>query len=427
MITRGAAFWRDGGVLIVIAASLLAIWSSLDTVITGPSQPAVAIAFVLLIACGETIRLRLPDERVQAPIGFAGALGYALITALPGGVPVHHGVPQTIAVTTLGMLIGALPHVIAGRPAEVVGMARRVLVVASIAAIFRPLVLSSSVGDWLHDYPTINVLVTACAVLLGWPLEALGVAAVDAGRRVGPFRPLFRDVLLSYPGIGAAIASTGALVALSSREIGLWALPLLSAPLLLAQLAFRRYAGIRRTQGQTIRALSRTTDVGGYTEPGHAWRVADLALAVGRDVGLPEKRLRLLQYGALMHDLGQLSLSDPIPGGSTVLLAPDERRRLAERSAEVIRQTGVPDEVAAIVEAQAEPYRRPHVPDDTEVATESRIIKVVNAYDDLVGSSQAENARLEALETLRLGMAYEYDPRVVASLVRVLERTALRA
>ncbi|MGH3491421.1 MAG: hypothetical protein ACRDP8_26310, partial [Actinopolymorphaceae bacterium] len=75
------------------------------------------------------------------------------------------------------------------------------------------------------------------------------------------------------------------------------------------------------------------------------------------------------------------------------------------------------------VEAQAEPYRRPHVRDDTEIPRESRIIKVVNAYDDLVGTATSEDARLEALESLRLGMAYEYDPKVVAVLARVLGRS----
>ena len=48
----------------------------------------------------------------------------------------------------------------------------------------------------------------------------------------------------------------------------------------------------------------------------------------------------------------------------------------------------------------------------------SRIIKAVNAYDDLVGDSRGRLRRLDALERLRLGMAYEYDPTVVESLAK---------
>src|SRR5690606_33665056 len=104
----------------------------------------------------------------------------------------------------------------------------------------------------------------------------------------------------------------------------------------------------------------------------------------------------------------------------------DERRRIAARGAAVVRQTGVVDEVAQIVEAQAEQYRRPHLGDDVDVPLESRIIKVVNAFDDLAGGSSDEDVQLNALEELRLGMAYEYDPRVVASLARILEHGAGR-
>ena len=34
-----------------------------------------------------------------------------------------------------------------------------------------------------------------------------------------------------------------------------------------------------------------------------------------------------LEYAALMHDIGQLSLTEPIPGGATVVAAPTEQRR----------------------------------------------------------------------------------------------------
>lgn len=133
--------------------------------------------------------------------------------------------------------------------------------------------------------------------------------------------------------------------------------------------------------------------------------------------------LRDLEYAALMHDIGQLSLAEPIPGGATVVAAPGDQRRIAGLGADVIRQTGVLDEVATIVDRQAEPYRRAHETDRNEVPLASRIIKAVNAYDDLVGDSVETRRRLEALERLRLGMAYEYDPTVVESLSKTVERS----
>ncbi|REF35472.1 HD-GYP domain-containing protein [Thermasporomyces composti] len=415
----------DGSAVVVACASVLTVTAVAQTAVRGLVAPMVAVTFGCLIAVGEVVRLRLPDDRVQAPIGLAAALGYALLSHLPHEGRAAHTVLQTVAVTSVGMLVGALPHALAGRATELEGIARRVIVVAGVAAVFRPFVLADDWYAWLDAHPPSCVVLTVLAVLVAWPLEAVLAAGVEASRHAGPFLALLRNELVAFFGIGAAIASTGVLIPLATWEVGLWALPLVIIPLLLAQFAYRRYARIRRTQVQTIRALSRATEVGGYTETGHARRVTELALAIGRELGLSERRLRHLQYAALMHDVGQLSLTDPIPGGATVLLAPEERRRIATLGAEVARKAAMPEEVARIVEAQAEPYRRPHLWEDSSVPLESRIIKVVNAYDDLVGTATTEDARLEALEGLRLGMAYEYDPQVVAALARVLSRSNL--
>src|SRR5271169_5060379 len=123
--------------------------------------------------------------------------------------------------------------------------------------------------------------------------------------------------------------------------MGLWALPVFVVPLLFTQFAVRRYAGIKQTYAQTIRSLSRVTEVGGYTETGHSRRVSELAMAVGRELGMSDSELVDLEYAALMHDLGQLSLTEPIPGGATVMADAGEQRHIAEMGAAVIRQTGV--------------------------------------------------------------------------------------
>jgi response regulator RpfG family c-di-GMP phosphodiesterase len=223
-------------------------------------------------------------------------------------------------------------------------------------------------------------------------------------------------------GIGSAIGATGMLIALAVGVMNLWAIPVFCAPLLLTQLSFRRFTAIRATYRQTVRSLSRTTELGGYTPEGHARRVSDLALAVGRELGLGEADLLDLEYAALMHDLGQLSLDSPVHGGATIYVDPGEQRRLAEEAAKVVRATGVPAAVAEIVERQAEPYRRPHEAIDPTLPLGARILKVANAFDDLAGDAPARDAALSALERLRHGMAYDYDPRVVEVLSGVVAR-----
>ena len=189
------------------------------------------------------------------------------------------------------------------------------------------------------------------------------------------------------------------------------------------QFAFRRYSFIKRTYQQTIRSLSRMTEVAGLTETGHASRVSDLAVAVGRELRMNEQDLEALEYAALMHDLGQLSLPHSVYNGATVLAPLAEQQEIARLGAEIIRQTAVLDTVATFVEAQANPYRS-RAGDAVEPPLGSRIIKAVNAYDDVVGDTRDSVARLRALEQLQMGIAYDYDPRVVDALDKVLSRSA---
>jgi hypothetical protein len=255
-------------------------------------------------------------------------------------------------------------------------------------------------------------------------LTAAGMAAlVRSSRLRSPFNRAFSDELRAGFVLNAAVAATAVMIALSAGVMGLWALVVFGIQMVLVQVAFKRYAGIRSTYRQTIRALSRVTEVGGYTETGHARRVCDISLAVGRELGMSESELLDLEYAALLHDIGQLSLATPIPGGATVVAAPLEQRQIAESGSTVITQTGVLDDVAEIVGLIADPYRRPHEGVEGSVPLASRIIRVVNAFDDLVGGSLESGRRFDALERLRLGMAYDYDPKVVETLSRIVERS----
>ena len=267
------------------------------------------------------------------------------------------------------------------------------------------------------------VVVAVAAALFDAALAAL----VRVGRDRTPYGAALRDELSALLGLGSAIAATGVLISLAAQIMGLWALPLFMAPLFLVQFSFRRYAAIRETYRQTIRSLSRVTEVAGYTETGHSGRVSQLCLAVGRELGMSEQDLQDLEYASLMHDLGQLSLTDPIPGGATVMVAHADQVEIARLGSSVIRQTGVLDRVADIVERQADAYRRPHEAADLTLPLASRIIKAANAYDDLVGDSRESSRRLEAIERLRLSMAYDFDPIVVQTLARVTEHAAAHA
>jgi hypothetical protein len=373
----------------------------------GVAGPRDALAFGLLIAVGEFARWgALPGEREPAPVGAAGALAYALLGE-NAGLPATHGVPQTVAVVVAAALAGAVPHVARGRGPGLDLMARRLLTVGFAAVCFQP--LWSRYGQDPY-YAALLLLLLVLTALCDAVLAALMLRA----RTRHPFGPLLRDELRALLGIGSAVCATGAVIALGVAVAGLWALPVFCVPLLLTQLSFRRFSAVRTTYRQLIASLARSTEIAGYTPHGHARRVAGLSRAVGRELGLSGPELTVLEYAALMHDIGQLSLVDPVPEGATALLPVAEQRRIALLGGAVVRQTGVPAAVAEVVERQADPYR--------EQPLSARIVRAVNAYDDFAGESASASGPLSALERLRLGTGHDYQPEVVESLARVLAR-----
>jgi hypothetical protein len=408
--------------LLVVAVALGCAVAVGSTLRNGVVRPDVALAFVSLIAVGELVQVRLPGDRPAAPVAASAALGYALLFAV-GGQPVSLPIAQVGGVVALGTALGSAVHIVAGRRLRWTEVSRRVVGAVVAGLVFRATaphnLATLRVSQYKDDLRWVAVLMVMVIALAGIADLALAAFVRSSGRRVA-FGWMLRDEIGAGAGLWAAVGATGVLMALATPSMKLYALPIFCVPLLLTQFAFRRYAAIRTTYRQTIRSLSRVAEVGGYVEVGHAHRVSSLAVAVGREMGLTESEISDLEYAALLHDIGQLSLTDPIPGGSTLVVAPVERRRVAELGADVIKTTGVLDRVAGIVARQADPYRRHREAPDESLPIESRIIKAVSAYDDLVGDSHSAEATADALERLRLGMAYEYDPWVVETLTRIV-------
>jgi hypothetical protein len=405
-------------VVVVIQAFRLG-YAELMT-LRGSALVAVALFFVAIVL-GEMARLRILTGRETAPMSTAAALGLALSAVdMPGGR--HLGAAPIVLVVAVAMVVGS--GLLRGSGSEVswVDMAARIAGVSLAPVLYRHTefygqTLVEWQVTWIHQRSlgaVVMLLVGGLTMLSQIVLEA----SARAGRDHAPLIPSVVDEVRSTLALGTALVTSGALIALADVAIGIAALPLFLFPLLLTSFAVQRNASIRATYRQTIGALSSLTDRAGYTVSDHAQRVADMALAIGRDMGMGQRELTDLEYAALLHDLGQVALREPIPQGATVMAAPADQQRIAHDGAEIVRTTGVLDNVAAILEAQTTPYRQVRE-FGQDLPMPSRIIKVANAYDDLCEPGGDDS---RAMERIHLGLGYEYDPRVVDSLTRILER-----
>jgi len=416
-------YWQavDSGRLLLVAtaATLVTAAVAVTALQAGPisthrSYWTSALAFGGFIAFGELLRLALPGGREAAPIAMVGAMSYALLLETPKtGYPKESAL-LVIAVAAAGMTVGALPHIAAGRSAGITGICTRIVAVACVAFIFRPLVPEVT-GP--HRPWALAFAIMALLVCLGWLIDTLIGALIradDVGARFAV--AVLDEIRLQWP-LGLAVGASVIITVFSDKTVGLGILAVFTGPLLVTQIAFRRYAGIRATYLQTVRSLARVTEVAGYVEAGHSRRVSRLAVAVGRGLGMPEPDLLALEYAALMHDIGQLSLRDPIPGGATVLVSPADQDRIAELGADVIREAGVLDHVADLVRCQSWPARG----HDPEPPLGSMIIRAANAFDDMVGGSIDRDRSAAALERLRLDPD-QYHEGVVDALAEVAGR-----
>ena len=422
--------WAQSTPMLLTLAAFAAFAAVTAAATHGFIQPGYAFTFGAIIAVGEALRVRLPGGREAAPLGVATALAYAVVTEI-GKQPARHDTAQAIAVAAFGFVIGALPHLAVRRPSTLDYPVRRFLAVALTAWLFRMVYLRWALGYQpddaglttqlhadpgflhraLHDH-ALGVAMTA-ALSVGIVFDALIGAAVQAGNHRRPFLAALRDELRFTIRVGLAVLATALLVGLACRTMSIWVLPVLWLPLAFTQLSLRRFSRIKEVHLETIRALSRITEVAGLTDAGHARRVAWTTQRIGRELGLSEAQLLDLEYASLMHDIGQLSVAEPVHGGRTAPLSPERQRELAHAGAEVIRRAGALGEVAEIVEHHADPF-------GAAGPLGSRILRVANDYDDLAGAEPDSAQRTEALKHIRLGLAVHYDPEVVESLSRMV-------
>jgi hypothetical protein len=404
------------GVVIMMAGTGLGLAAVLLTARNGVTEWQYAVVFGLLIAVGEMTQFHVDRTRNRAPIATSAALGYALLRG-----PVLDPAPsvtQIVAVTAVATVLGILPRVIAGIWWDAVVSCRRVLSVACAAAVFAAVLPSHFDwdGSWQHALPLLGAMLLA--VLSAGITDAFVGAGQATERYNRPFPAALRDELMVMARIGMTMGIGGILLAAGTSLVGLWAPPLVVVPLLLTHFAFRRYAAAQRTYRSTVRSMARSTELAGFSSPGQNLRTAQLAVAIGNDMGLRPERMQALEYAALLSGIGQLALDTPSPGGVSLLRSREERRRASELGADVIERSGVLDEVARIVRHSNDPYRlgRANNPD---IPIESGIVNVALAYEQLVGEGTGQSPAT-ALGNIRLGIGAEFDPVVVESLRRVI-------
>jgi putative nucleotidyltransferase with HDIG domain len=168
-----------------------------------------------------------------------------------------------------------------------------------------------------------------------------------------------------------------------------------------------------------------------YTE-GHTRRVALRAVQVGEELGLSPVRLRAMATGALVHDIGKLSVPDAILKKPAKLDADEFEviKRHPESGFRMLRELGFGESIRRLVLDHHERLDGTGYPrriNGTAISLDARILAVCDVYDALISNRVYREAwtHERAIALLHEEAGTKLDRRCVSALERVL--TAERA
>jgi putative nucleotidyltransferase with HDIG domain len=180
---------------------------------------------------------------------------------------------------------------------------------------------------------------------------------------------------------------------------------------------------------ETLVTLARAIDASSPWTLGHSERGADLAVSIGRQMGLSEDQLVHLHRGALLHDIGKLAIDRSVLDKQGVLTE-EERRIMREhprKGARILSAHRSYAKAIPVVEQHHECWDGSGYPDGLageDIDILGRIYAVADVFDALITDRpyRAGLSRAKVVDYITGRSGIQFDPAVVQALLRVLER-----
>ncbi len=190
----------------------------------------------------------------------------------------------------------------------------------------------------------------------------------------------------------------------------------------------RLYEDVRGLSTATIRSLATAIDARDPYTRGHSEEVTRLAVQAARELGWSGADLEMLEFAALLHDVGKIAVPDAILHKAGPL-TPDEWdiiRLHPYHSAQIIKPVEALRRIVAWVYHHQEKWDGTGYPDGLKgeaIPVGARIIAVVDAFNAMTTNRPYRRAmtRAQALEELRQCAGKQFDPQIVQVFVRLVD------
>ena len=194
------------------------------------------------------------------------------------------------------------------------------------------------------------------------------------------------------------------------------------------------YQELQESYYQSIPLLSNLVEMNERHKKNHAARVANIAKIIGEEMQLPDREMRQLFIGALLHDIGKLGLEQSIRGKSTDSMSPLERKRYQQHA--ILGESALLSfdplrDAAQIVRSHHERFDGKGFPgklSGSDIPLGARIVAVANDYDNILLPNNFLGKNLndmQAHEFIIQESGKRYDPQVVSAFDAVIDKVRL--
>jgi len=213
------------------------------------------------------------------------------------------------------------------------------------------------------------------------------------------------------------------------RSISVWHVFLALFPLALVHISFRSYLKLQTQARNTFERISQLLDTRDHYTAVHSSEVAELAVEIGRELGLPHGELDQIDIAARVHDIGKVAIPD------SILLKPgplsDAEWAIMKThpvvSAQLIEGLEIYSNVANAVRHEHERWDGSGYPDGLSgeaIPVISRVIAAADIYNALSTDRPYRKAFThdETTRMIREMRGVDIAPLIADALLRVVER-----
>jgi HD-GYP domain-containing protein (c-di-GMP phosphodiesterase class II) len=191
------------------------------------------------------------------------------------------------------------------------------------------------------------------------------------------------------------------------------------------------FAELERAYLQTTVTLANAVNAKDDYTADHSKQLADMAVAIGRELKMSPRELQDLHYGAILHDIGKIGVPDavlqkpgPLDSGEW-----EQMRRHPIIGWQILMPVPRLNGVAAMVRHHHERYDGRGYPDrlaGEAIPLGARILNVVDAYSAMTDKRiyKAARSREEAVAELKRCSGAQFDPGLVETFLGLPEELA---